>query len=241
MKKKGILLLPGGGMSSWVWKSLVPLLDYHTITPEYRLPENTFDNRRRAKIADCVQYHISLIQELESVVIVAHSGGGVLASSIADTIPERIAGIMYISANIPKLEKSAIENLPGIIRLLNIQALRSQLPIDFTPLTKKERAVRKYFCNASTEEVIQYVIRQKLYSEPLCVAFEKVHWTSLNDIPKIYVILTKDKTQSVERQNLMASNLRIETKVQIESDHMVMLSQPEILSRHINDFAKVSQ
>ena len=80
------------------------------------------------------------------------------------------------------------------------------------------------FCNTCREDVIEYVLKQDLLPEPLCVITEKVDWTDMPQIRMIYVRLLKDKTASLALQDRMASNLSITEKYDIESDHLVMLS-----------------
>ena len=100
----------------------------------------------------------------------------------------------------------------------------------------KASMVRKIFCNTCNETTIKYVLKQKLLSEPLCMAFEKVNWDNFPQLPLKYIILTKDKTHSVKHRKQMMENLKITSSVSTDSDHMVMLSHPEQLAHVINDF-----
>lgn len=101
--------------------------------------------------------------------------------------------------------------------------------------------IRKIFCNTCDDATIDYVLKQQLLSEPLCLAFEKVNWDNFPQIPQQYIILTKDKTQSVEQQKQMMKNLEITDYVSINSDYMVMLSQQEKLAKIVNEFQSTIQ
>ncbi|MBN2533670.1 MAG: hypothetical protein JXB88_12300 [Spirochaetales bacterium] len=98
-----------------------------------------------------------------------------------------------------------------------------------------EKLNRKIFCNTASEETIQYILKQELLSEPLCLAFEKYNWDNFPTIiPQTYIVLIEDKTISVKKQRNMMKNLGIKNMIEIKSDHMVMLSHPEELSNELN-------
>jgi pimeloyl-ACP methyl ester carboxylesterase len=235
--KKGFLLLPGGGMSAWIWEKVIPLLDAPSIAPLYRLEENNVENRKKATIQDCINYHKQLIEasKLEKVIVVGHSGAGALAAAIAKEIGDKIPSVIYISANIPKNHFAALDSLPLFLRLINKSAITSQVKVDSRPMQKNAKTIKKYFCNACDDKVFEFVISHEMLSEPLCLAFEKYDYDDFPKIRQVYVVLSKDKTQTVEQQEKMMKNLDIQEKRQIESDHMVMLSKPEELANILNE------
>lgn len=232
----GFLLLPGGGMSSWVWEKVVPLLDAPAITPEYRLKENTFRNRTEATIADCVAYHQQLMNgsEIERFVLVGHSGAGALAAAIAKATPGKVTSIVYVSANIPRNHTTTLDALPFLLKLLNKAAIKGQVKIDSTPMMKKASMIKKYFCNTCDDETVNYVLAHQMLSEPLCVAFEPYDYDNFPPLHQVFVVLTKDNTQSEAQQRKMMANLGITETRKIDSDHMVMLSRPDELAGVLN-------
>jgi pimeloyl-ACP methyl ester carboxylesterase len=147
MKEKAILLLPGGGMSSWVWEKLIPYLDLDSdiVCPEYRIKENTVENRESVTIQDCVSYLISLVDSYKLVIVVGHSGAGILAASLAKRIPDKVMGILYISANIPHNHTSTIDHMPILLKYINSKAIKSQVKKKKTPMSTKAFMVIKSF------------------------------------------------------------------------------------------------
>jgi pimeloyl-ACP methyl ester carboxylesterase len=235
-RRTSFLLLPGGGMSSWVWRDCIPLLDVPAITPEYRLPRNDEHTRTTATVRDCVNHCVDLVDRsgCEAVIPVGHSGAGALAAAVAKAIPDRVPHVVYVSANLPKNHRSPLEALPWLVRAINAKAIRSQVKSDSSPAAKMEGIIRKVFCNTCPEETVRYVLGQDLLSEPLCLAFEKVDWDDFPDIPQTYVVLTLDKTQNEKGQRAMMKNLGIRNAIEIESDHMVMLGRPRELCTVLN-------
>jgi thioesterase domain-containing protein len=231
------LLLPGGGMSSWVWTKLIPLLRGPCITPEYRIEKNTYENRIHARIEDCVQYHVKLVQDrgIGKIVVVGHSGAGALAAAIAKEIPDRIVAVVYVSANLPKNHETTLDALPWALKLMNRMAIKAQVKNESQSMKKNENMIRKMFCNLSDEATIKYILEQKVLSEPLCLAFEKYNYDAFPEIRQVYIKLTRDKTQSVRQQDIMIGNMSIGMVKEIESDHMVMLSHAEELAKVLNE------
>ncbi len=237
MNKKCFVLLHGGGMSLWVWKDLIPLLKLPSITFNYRLPDNSKEIRRKATIKDCVNHVINTINKnnIEKVILVGHSGAGIIAANLAKAIPDKIHQVIYVCASIPKNNQSALGSLPFILKAINWIAINSQVKIESTPAKKMEKIIRSRFCNTCSEEIIQYVLNQKILSEPLCLAFEKNNWDNFPVINQTYILLTKDKTATVLLQKKMIENLVIQKNVEIDSDHMVMLSHPQELAEILNN------
>jgi pimeloyl-ACP methyl ester carboxylesterase len=234
--KTGFLLLPGGGMSSWIWEKVIPALRAPSIAPEYRLPVNTRESRTTATIADCVAYHLKLMNEsnIDRFVIVGHSGAGALAAAIARAAPEKTASVVYVSANIPRNHTTTLDALPFLLKHLNKTAIKKQVEVDSTPMAKHAAMVKKYFCNTCDGRTIDFMLSHQMFSEPLCVAFEPFNYDDFPSIPQTFIMLTKDKTQNEKRQLGMMKNLGVTEVKKIESDHMVMLSKPEELAGILN-------
>jgi pimeloyl-ACP methyl ester carboxylesterase len=96
------VLIHGAWQGAWVWDRLIPLL----ATPggiasvAVDLPGNGTDDTSPADVSlDLYVDHIGkLLQRLpDRVSLVAHSGGGVIASAVAERFPERISRIAYVA------------------------------------------------------------------------------------------------------------------------------------------------
>ena len=213
-------------MSTWVWRDVSSEYRANAIFIDRRLKVNDYQHRLNAQLSDCVDYIAEQMDgsSSEHFVIVAHSGGGILAPLVVKRFPQRCAAIMFVCANIPKSGNNSMSELPGLIRLINRLAVKRQLRVNSFPAKRMEKNIRKMFCNTCREDVIEYVLKQDLLPEPFCVITEKVDWADMPQIRMVYVRLLKDKTASLDLQDRMASNLSITEKYDIDSDHMVMLS-----------------
>lgn len=76
---QGFVLLPGAGLSAWLWTELVPLLAAPAAAAR-RLEDESPEGRARASFTDLVSYATKQIDETgwDRVVLVGHSGAGLI-------------------------------------------------------------------------------------------------------------------------------------------------------------------
>ena len=237
--KVGFVLLPGGGMSNWLWKKLEGYLDYPFIEIDRRLKESSYQNRLAASFADCLDYIGEKIQpkNFEKIILVGHSGAGVLAGKAAISFQQSVAHVVYIAANIPKSGTTVIDALPEAVQEKNITAIKGQAEFDKIPIKTLENVYRTVFCNTCSAEDIDYVLQQDLLPEPMCAVTEKMAWDHFPNLNQTYIILANDHTLPLDKQKEMAANLDITDLRMIDSDHLVMISHPHELAEILNEIA----
>jgi pimeloyl-ACP methyl ester carboxylesterase len=96
------ILIHGAWQGSWVWDRLIPLLARSAgIVPvAVDLPGNGKDGVKPADVSlDMYVDHVGgVLKRLgRRASLVAHSGGGVVASAVAERFPERISRIAYVA------------------------------------------------------------------------------------------------------------------------------------------------
>jgi pimeloyl-ACP methyl ester carboxylesterase len=234
--KAAIVLIPGAGMSSWIWRDVKDRFSLPSICIDDRLASNTYAARKSSSLGDCVDHALSILEgkPYDSYVVLGHSGAGPVAAKLAEALGERAAGAIYVAANLPAHGRTMIDSLPWAVKLINVLAIRRMIRADRRPYAPMEKTIRQKFCNDSPTSVIEYVLSQEMRSEPLCAITEKMDWSGYRVGSQAYFALTRDGTLGVERQRAMAGNLGIEAIVEIASDHMVMLSHPEEFVRAVD-------
>jgi pimeloyl-ACP methyl ester carboxylesterase len=234
-----VVLIPGAGMSSWVWRDVVDRISLPTICIGERLAQNTYVSRKTSSLGDCVDHALSILDAsgYDSFIVVGHSGAGPIAAMLAQALGDRAERLVLVAANLPPHGRTMIDSLPWAIKLINVLAIRRMIKKDSTPMARLGKVIREKFCNDSPESVIEYVLSQEMRSEPLCAITERMDWSGYRSLPRTYILLTRDGTLSIPSQRAMAGNLGIEDFVEIESDHMAMLSHPAEFARAINDLA----
>jgi pimeloyl-ACP methyl ester carboxylesterase len=113
------LVAHGAWSAGWAWKKMHPLLNaagHRLIVPSYTglgerahlaSPENSL-NTHIEDVLGVIKY-----EELSDFVLVAHSYGGMVATGVADRVPERIRKIIYVDAFVPRDGQSLFDVAPA--------------------------------------------------------------------------------------------------------------------------------
>ncbi|MEV4087679.1 alpha/beta fold hydrolase, partial [Nonomuraea fuscirosea] len=122
------LLVHGAWHSGECWKRVVPLLEAaghrafapsltgygdqaHLLGPEVGLDTH---------VADVVR--LITEEDLTEVVLVGHSYAGLVISSVAGQVPDRIAELVYLDAMVPEDGESAEDVMPVTRQLIELAA-----------------------------------------------------------------------------------------------------------------------
>jgi pimeloyl-ACP methyl ester carboxylesterase len=62
-------------------------------------------------------------EDLNEIILVGHSYGGLVIGGVAETIPERIKRLVYLDGYIPEDNKSAFDLIPGLEAIYKKRAL----------------------------------------------------------------------------------------------------------------------
>lgn len=226
-------------MSDWIWTKLTPLLNLDCVSISRRIENNTYENRLNCDFEDILSYANRLIEQsgFDEVILVGHSGAGLIAGELGKRNP-KIRHIIFLAANIPVHEGTALDSFSEEIRDKNIEGVKMQAKSDLIPMKVLEAQFRTYFCNQSSEEDINYLMEQSFQPEPVSVLTHQVDWSDYPEIGKTYVICLEDKTLSVAQQEQFAANLGITDLQRFDGDHMVMISRAKELAEHMNLIAE---
>lgn len=229
MSNKGIVFIHGAGLGSYIWEEVRPLLKYPSMAVN-------FPNRHRDKaneklsLNDYCRHLIKRIKkwDVQHLIIVAHSIGGVVALKLAEHFDDRVAGFVGVSAAIPKNGGSYASCLPFPQRLIMPLMLR------IAGTKPPANSIAKALCNDLTDEQTDQVIHKftaearRLYTDR-CEA-------GLPRAKRMYIKLTRDQAGSIAVQERMARNLQADRLETIRSGHLVMMSHPQELASLLNDF-----
>src|SRR5689334_10931118 len=112
---KTILVAHGAWSAGWVWKKMHPLMTaagHLLITPtQTGLGEREHLATRDVDLETHIQDLLGVIkhEELNDFVLLGHSYGGMVATGVADRVPERISQLIYLDAFVPRDGQSLLD------------------------------------------------------------------------------------------------------------------------------------
>lgn len=109
------VLVHGSSHGGWCWKKVIPLFrkgGHEVFTPTLTgLGERNHlvskDIGLATHILDILQ--VLKYEDLDNVILVGHSYGGLVIGGVAEKVPERIKHLVYLDAYIPQDNKSAFD------------------------------------------------------------------------------------------------------------------------------------
>ncbi len=123
------VICPGAWAGGWAWKKIRPLLraaGHEVFTPTYSgLGERADQVSASTDLDSHIQDIMSVLfyEDLNHVVLLGHSYGGMVASGVADRAPDRIARLIYIDAFVPRNRQSLFDFLPPALRAQREQSV----------------------------------------------------------------------------------------------------------------------
>ena len=122
----------GAWSSGWAWKKMRPLmraLGHDLFTPSYtgqgervHLAHPGID--LDAHITDVL--NLLHYEDLNEVILLGHSYGGMVATGVADRAPERLAQVIYLDAFVPRNGQSVLSLFPEEAPQRTLEAVRTQ-------------------------------------------------------------------------------------------------------------------
>ncbi len=229
MPNATMILVPGAMHGSWTWDRVTPLLEaagYRVIALD--LPGMGGDRKIAAAdvtLADWGEYVAGVVCGVDGPVILAgHSRGGLVIGEAAERIPERIGGLIYVTAMIPLPGQTGMEagRDPDVHPTIEQgDAARGSLSTVPTDMAKA------IFYNCCASEDAEWAIA-RLEPEPPEPLFTPatVSWERWGQVPRGYIECRQDRTLSLNRQRRFQAAAPCDPVVELDTDHSPFLSAP---------------
>jgi pimeloyl-ACP methyl ester carboxylesterase len=239
MALPALVLVHGGGLAADSWELATD--EIHRLAPELTVFALDWPGRRgkpgnlkETSIADCVN---SLVSDIESaglaeMVIVGHSIGGMTLPGMAARLgSQRIRELVFAASFLPAEGASLVDTLPWFLARVARRFAKRGVPRQ----TPKLLARFAYLNGVPAGR--RRFMRGKLYPESLSMLTEKVSWQGMpNDIPRTWILTLGDRAiaPKLQRRNIEALG-GVQTLIEIEGCHMMMISAPEGLAEILVD------
>jgi len=233
-----MVLVHGAWQGSWGWSKLLPFLTQRGWQADaLDLPGNGVDATPAADVSlDLYVEHVAaaVARHGEPVVLVGHSGGGVVISQVAEAIPDRIACLVYLAgmmlpsgtgfADIIKRLAPDQPEAVGIARHLvwSEDGLSSSVPPD--------AAIATFYQDCDPVEARWAA--SKLTPQPERGRAVRPNLTveRYGRVPRLYVEAANDRAVVPAAQALMQELSPGARRVVMDTGHAPQLAQPERLA-----------
>lgn len=171
------------------------------------------------------------------VVLVGHSMGGMVVTSVAEKVPSRISKLVYIGAFIPASGQSLGElSMTDPDSKLGPNLIESP---DHLTLDVIRDSLTYLFINDGTQTVKDQMIAN-YRAEPAIPFGGKITLTSANfgSVEKVYIKTMQDIVISPGLQDRMIAGAGIKAVHQVNTSHSPFLSQPHTISGLLMQIAR---
>ena len=231
----GMVLIHGAGLNNSIWNDVVK--DYNIPCLMIEFPnKNTPPNKvNNLQFDDYVSATVKQIKNWkhEQFIVVAHSIGAIIGLAIADQFKNQIKGFVAIGSVIPKSGDSFTSTLPFPQKLI------VPILLNFFGTKPPSKTLEAELCNDLTPEQTHKIVNE-FTPESKNLYTTKVNF-KIPQIPRLYIKIEQDNSIPANLQDKMASNLKADKIVSINSGHLPMLSQPQQLAKILNEFVKETE
>lgn len=234
------LLIHGAWHGAWCWHKMIPALaalGHEAVAID--LPGHGVDKVATADVnlARYVDRVGAALAEGEGPwVVVGHSMGGAVITAAAEKFPERVGGLVYLTAIALASGESMASNPvkaspPEFLSALVMSPDRSSTR--FRPDVLKQ----VFYADCAEQDIT--LANLCLVPQSTAVMREPVHYSSQRwgRIPRAYIVCTADRALTPEGQREMAARMGFERMVELDTSHSPFFSAPDRLAGVLADLA----
>jgi pimeloyl-ACP methyl ester carboxylesterase len=232
---KTYVLVHGSWMGKFAWDEIKPRLEKAgNMVITLDLPGHGDDPTTTDKLSleGYKQAVIAAIGTRKEVILVGHSFGGVVISSVAEEIPAQLSKLVFVAGYLPRNGESAY-SLSGEDKGSKVGSYWTQAdPQNYSPASIKPEGIVEVFCADCPDKYKQLLVA-KHRPEAVTPIGTPVALTEKNysSVPRYYVETLKDNTISHDLQTLMLSRVSVAKRYQLNASHSPFFSQPDKLAR----------
>jgi pimeloyl-ACP methyl ester carboxylesterase len=229
-----LVLVHGGGLAADSWELTVN--EIHRLAPELTVlaldmpgRRNKPGDLREMTLADYVD---SLVGDIESagsqdLVIAGHSIGGMPLPGVVTKLgAARVREMIFAAALLPPEGTSIVDSSPWLSATMARRAAKKNVP------GKTPRWMARFVYLNGVPSHRRRFMAGKLYAESLRILTEKMSRRGMpNDIPRTWILTRQDRALAPKVQRKYIEALGgVQTLIEIDTCHMVMVSEPERLA-----------
>jgi pimeloyl-ACP methyl ester carboxylesterase len=236
------VLIHPAWLGGWCWSKVVPLLlaEGHGVhAPTLTgLGERVHLSNRDISLATHVEDVVNVLEfeNLQRVILVGTSSGGMVITGVADRVPDRLARVVYVDAFVPEHNQSLVDLLPADRRRAMEELVKAEgqgwlLPRFATPSWKT--IVREMWGVTSDDDVSWMLAR--LRPTPFRHFSDSVrrHNPAAAKVDRVYIRCQQFQPGShvFDRHAAMARQTLGWRSLDLETPHLPYITHPAELAR----------
>ena len=213
----GVVLVHGGYHGAWCWDDVRAAMTTPSVAVDLPGRGTRPWPGRRVTFADCAA---AVLEDADAAgfarfLLVGHSLGGLTISTVANTAPDRLTGVVYLAALAPPPGSTVFDLLAPGQDVIDPAGTQAVLDPELS---------RAMFAGDLDDGAFA-MAEARLVPEPTGLFIEAIP-AYQHDVPVTYVRATRDAVVTAGLVAAMLPHLQPDTEVEIESDHDTMLSHP---------------
>ena len=229
------LVAHGAWSAGWCWKKMRPLLKekgHDLFAPTYtgigeRLHLANADIDLETHIADMLG--VLRFEDLKDAILIGHSYGGMVATAVADRVPEMLAHLVYLDAFVPRDGQSLFDLHPDEARSAMIEAAQTSgegwrvPPHPLPPDTSPEDA--------------DWIMPRRVM-QPLKTFAQPVRLTGAGEsVPTTYIYCTRTGPIDIFKPFAQRAGRMGWRYLEMDASHSPHITAPEALCDVLHDIA----
>jgi pimeloyl-ACP methyl ester carboxylesterase len=230
-----IILVHGAMHGAWCWEQTTPLLSAmgHSVRA-IDLPGLGADRTPAESVTaeDWAAAVANAVSAMDGpVVLVGHSLGGTAISQGAERVPDKVCGLIFVSAILIEAGETIISACPEVMEIAERTA--RQFPDD-------PGAVAMQLFYGSTDPSVAAAAIARLRPQPSAVVTSPLRVTAerFGRLPRAYIECADDGVVPLGVQRRMQDRLPCRPVVTMAGDHSPFLSAPRVLAAHLDAVAR---
>ena len=242
MAMPALVLVHGGGYAADCWEPTVDVI--RSVEPELKVLTVDLPGRRGKPgdlVTACIDEWVdSVVADIKSaefddnLVIVGHSLAGLTVPAIVAKLgSSRVREMILATAQVPANGSALVDTFPGALSWFARRTAKRKV--------QKGRSVRSgglptalarfVFCNGMTPAQRRFTLARSC-QESAPIMIEKVDRSGMpDDVPRTWILTRRDRAVPMKIQHECIAALGgVQTLIEIDTCHMLMVSEPQRLA-----------
>lgn len=236
-----VVLVHGAWAGPWVWDTVLgPLRAAGHVPHALSLPGVGVWGDDDVTLDDVAAHVADHVREFdEPVVLVGHSGGGIVVTQVAEMLPDRVAGIAYVAGMmLPSgVDFGMLCDSLGLEAPVGISAWLQPTADGRGTAVPPEAGAAVFFHEAAVADAIGAA--RRLVPQLETARLMAPMWTPerFGTVPRLYIEATLDRSIPLVAQREMQRLVPGARVVTLDSDHAPQLSARDELASTLAEFA----